>query len=206
MRESTDDEVKATGVAWFETKRFGNPAPILRTFSLEDATTAGLIPAKPDATWSKYPRRMLFQRARGWALRDAYPDVLRGISIAEEVMDMPEAVLPERPSIQQPRAKTPPAAPAPRSAPDASTGGLMVTGVSTKSGTTKDGNPYKIHTVSFSDGTSADTFSESVANDAEKAKEDGVPVRISVQPNSNPRFAPSLKSLTLDFPEPGAQG
>ena len=33
---------------------------------------------------------MLQMRARSWALRDVFPDVLRGMPIAEELQDMPE--------------------------------------------------------------------------------------------------------------------
>jgi hypothetical protein len=37
--------------------------------------------------WTQYPRRMLQMRARGFALRDAFPDVLRGLVTAEEAAD-----------------------------------------------------------------------------------------------------------------------
>ncbi|MDR5757873.1 hypothetical protein [Caballeronia sp. LZ035] len=57
-------------------------------FSLSDAQTAGLIGKD---VWQKYPPRMLQMRARGFALRDQFPDVLRGLPIAElvrEAIDM----------------------------------------------------------------------------------------------------------------------
>jgi hypothetical protein len=37
----------------------------------------------------QYPKRMRQMRARAFALRDVFPDVLRGLPVAEEVMDMP---------------------------------------------------------------------------------------------------------------------
>jgi hypothetical protein len=37
-----------------------------------------------------YPDRMLSMRARGFAGRDAFPDLLRGIKTAEEVRDIPD--------------------------------------------------------------------------------------------------------------------
>jgi hypothetical protein len=40
--------------------------------------------------WTNYPKRMLQMRARSWCLRDVYPDVLRGVHVAEEAQDMPE--------------------------------------------------------------------------------------------------------------------
>ncbi len=59
-----------------------------RTFSLEDAKRAGL--AGKAGPWTQYPKRMLQMRARSWALRDVFPDVLRGIHIAEEARDLPQ--------------------------------------------------------------------------------------------------------------------
>lgn len=66
-------------------KRRGEPETV-RTFSMEDAKKAGLL-NKP-GPWQQYPRRMLQMRARSWALRDVFPDVLSGIAIAEEAQDV----------------------------------------------------------------------------------------------------------------------
>ena len=58
-----------------------------KTFSMDDAKTAGLLgKAGP---WSQYPKRMRQMRARAFALRDVFPDVLRGLAVVEELMDMP---------------------------------------------------------------------------------------------------------------------
>ena len=62
--------------------------PIERRFSMDDAERAGL--ASKAGTWQQYPKRMLQMRARGFALRDAFPDVLRGLICAEEAEDIPE--------------------------------------------------------------------------------------------------------------------
>jgi hypothetical protein len=62
--------------------------PIERRFSMDDAERAGL--ASKAGTWQQYPRRMLQMRARGFALRDAFPDVLRGLISTEEAQDIPE--------------------------------------------------------------------------------------------------------------------
>jgi hypothetical protein len=60
-------------------------SPVVRTFSEADAKKAGLWgKAGP---WQQYPARMLQMRARSWALRDAFPDALRGLGIREEVAD-----------------------------------------------------------------------------------------------------------------------
>lgn len=55
------------------------------TFTLEDAKKAGLL-AK-GGVWTQYPSRMLKLRARGFSLRDAFPDALKGINPREEVED-----------------------------------------------------------------------------------------------------------------------
>lgn len=54
---------------------------VIRSFTIDDAKRAGLW-ARNDV-WSKYPKRMLQMRARSWALKDLFPDVLMGISIGE---------------------------------------------------------------------------------------------------------------------------
>ena len=57
--------------------------PIIRTFTSDDAKRAGLW-QKP-GPWSQYPKRMLTIRARAFALRDAFPDILAGLYIREEL-------------------------------------------------------------------------------------------------------------------------
>lgn len=58
-------------------------------FTLDDATKAGLL-NKP-GPWKQYTARMLQMRARSFACRDAFPDALRGIKLAEEVQDYIDA-------------------------------------------------------------------------------------------------------------------
>ena len=80
-----------------------------RTFSMADAQAAGL--AGKDI-WAKYPKRMRQMRARAFALRDVFPDVLRGLPVAEELLDMPT----ERhmgPVVEDGGAPPPPPPPAP---------------------------------------------------------------------------------------------
>ena len=60
--------------------------PVTRSFTVQDAKKAGL--AGKTGPWQQYQKRMLQMRARAYALRDVFPDVLRGVSIAEEVRDM----------------------------------------------------------------------------------------------------------------------
>ena len=69
-------------------KRKGGQEQV-RTFSMEDAKRAGL--AGKQGPWSQYPKRMRQMRARAFALRDVFPDVLRGMAVAEELQDMAAA-------------------------------------------------------------------------------------------------------------------
>lgn len=67
-------------------KRKGHPEH-RSEFSLEDAKRAGLL-GKP-GPWTQYTARMLTLRARAFALRDKFADVLKGLPMAEEAMDLP---------------------------------------------------------------------------------------------------------------------
>lgn len=59
--------------------------PKINEFTLDMAKKAGLL-AK-GGVWAQYPERMLKLRARGFTLRDAFPDALKGIKPREEVED-----------------------------------------------------------------------------------------------------------------------
>jgi hypothetical protein len=80
--ETFDD---ATQTATCEVRRKGQPEPIVATFSMEDAKRVGL--AGKSGPWKQYPNRMLQMRARGFALRDAFPDALMGLVTTEEARD-----------------------------------------------------------------------------------------------------------------------
>lgn len=69
-----------------------NRTPITAKFSVEDARRAGLWGKQ--GPWTAYPKRMLQMRARGFALRDAFPDVLKGLITVEEAQDFPEEAKP----------------------------------------------------------------------------------------------------------------
>lgn len=66
-------------------KRKGDSSSYSETFTVADAKTAGLW-GKP-GPWTQYPARMLKFRARGFLLRDAFGDVLKGMRTYEEVRD-----------------------------------------------------------------------------------------------------------------------
>lgn len=78
------DEAKEAFVC---TVKRRNEPEVVRSFSMQDAKTARLL--GKEGPWTTYPKRMLQMRARGFALRDAFPDTLRGIIIREEAQDTP---------------------------------------------------------------------------------------------------------------------
>ena len=92
-------------------KRRGEPEQT-RTFSMEDAASAGL--KGKQGPWQQYPKRMRQMRARAFALRDVFADVLKGIPMAEELQDTPA----ERHMGMVDEVKPDPAPPAPPTWPD----------------------------------------------------------------------------------------
>ena len=58
--------------------------PVSRTYSMADAQAARLTGKD---NWKHYPKRMLQMRARAFALRDAFADLLAGVAMHEEVQD-----------------------------------------------------------------------------------------------------------------------
>jgi len=86
-------------------------------FSVADAKRARLWGKQ--GPWSQYPDRMLQMRARGFAIRDAFPDALKGVITAEEAQDYPSEpkdVTPRANPLDQIKAPEP--APEPIPAPE----------------------------------------------------------------------------------------
>lgn len=77
-------------IAYCEVKRKGQEAHKV-SFSVNDAKKAGLW--GKESPWKTYPKRMLQMRARGFALRDQFADVMRGLILAEEALDIPVEIV-----------------------------------------------------------------------------------------------------------------
>lgn len=74
------DSGEVTGAQCVASRK-GEVTLVDRYFTVNDAKVARLwAKAGP---WTAYPQRMLQLRARGWCLKDLFPDVLMGISIME---------------------------------------------------------------------------------------------------------------------------
>ena len=76
-----DDE--SEWISHCEVLREGWDRPIVRSFAVQDARRANLW-HKP-GPWTEYPKRMLQMRARAFALRDVFADVLGGLYFREEI-------------------------------------------------------------------------------------------------------------------------
>lgn len=64
-------EYRRGDTVYCKVKRKGESIPTKRSFSLEEAKTAGLIEKD---IWKKYPRQMMRMRARYFAIRDAFTE------------------------------------------------------------------------------------------------------------------------------------
>lgn len=100
IEEYFEGEGTPNPVAVCVAKRKGRK-PVVAKFSVEDAKRAGLW--GKGGPWTAYPKRMMQMRSRGFALRDAFPDVLKGLITAEEAQDYPDEAKPKQPKDITPR-------------------------------------------------------------------------------------------------------
>lgn len=86
IKEEATGDIEKGDRAWSITItreiRKGTEQTITRTFSVADAKKANLW--KKAGPWSNYPDRMIYNRARAFALRDLFADVLAGVSLAAD--------------------------------------------------------------------------------------------------------------------------
>lgn len=80
------NEYEEKDIAYCKIKRKNEPE-VVRSFSMTEAKQAGLL--EKIGPWKQYTKRMLQMRARGFALRDSFPDALKGIISREEAEDYP---------------------------------------------------------------------------------------------------------------------
>lgn len=78
------NEYEENGTAVCVVKRRGHEEHVER-FGDADAQKAGLL--GKTGPWTQYPKRMKKMRARAFALRDKFADVLKGIPVTEELQD-----------------------------------------------------------------------------------------------------------------------
>lgn len=93
FHEKIEQDPKEGIVATCTIKRRDYPDERVATFSEADARTAGLW--NSTVAWKRYPRRMLQMRARMYALRDEFADLLMGLTVADP---MDTTILQEEPA------------------------------------------------------------------------------------------------------------
>lgn len=86
IRETDEWDKEGPLTATCEVKRRGEPQWGKTVVARADCQKAGWW--TKDGPWRNTPHRMMQMRARGWALRDKFADVLRGLHSAEEAEDM----------------------------------------------------------------------------------------------------------------------
>ena len=69
-------------------KRRGRAGYVEARFSVADAKAAGLWMPEKRTPWRTFPKRMLPWRARSWARRDSFADILRVMPTVEELRDL----------------------------------------------------------------------------------------------------------------------
>ena len=79
-----NDDYTVTVKFW----RRGQTMPYEGKFSVADAKRARLWANPKKQPWIDYPKRMVFNRARAFPLRDGFSDALKGLSLAEEMLDI----------------------------------------------------------------------------------------------------------------------
>ena len=92
VTESWDENRKE---AYCRVERAGYQ-PVEHTFGFNEALIAGLmvqdkqgyVRGNKAGPWTQFPKRMCQMRARSFALRDQCPDVLKGLSVYEEMIDI----------------------------------------------------------------------------------------------------------------------
>lgn len=91
-------------IARFETLRKGEPEPTSMSFSIEDATRAG-VTGKDN--WRKYPAAMLRARCITALARAVYPDLAMGLYDPDEITDAEPVVTPRYEVVQPQPAAAP---------------------------------------------------------------------------------------------------
>ncbi len=104
IEESLESEGTVNPVAVCVAHRKGRK-PVTAKFSVEDAKRAGLW--GKGGPWQAYPKRMLQMRARGFALRDQFADVLKGLLTIEEAWDTTGQDDAPAPAVKQEKPRNP---------------------------------------------------------------------------------------------------
>jgi hypothetical protein len=84
------------------TRRKGDTEDTVEKFSIADAKMAKLW--GKTGPWTTHPKRMLKYKARNFLLRDVYPDILKGLHMAEVALEEPIDITADVPEASKPAA------------------------------------------------------------------------------------------------------
>ncbi len=73
------------------------------SYSIEEAETAGQLPAGPQSPWSKYRKIMLIRKAQALGIKFEFSDSLLGVDIAEHIHEFAPDLVPIK-NVYQPTA------------------------------------------------------------------------------------------------------
>ena len=189
LRESWDGKTATATI-----KRRGMPERTER-FGLEDAARAGL--AGKD-TYKQWPQRMCGWRAKTFAIRAEFSDVLKGLTLREEADDLPpepsvpDIVMPSRASAAPPdvdaflrgAGSAPPRNGGTQAAPAGDEWRGVITNITEKSGTSK-GRAWMLYSLHGEDGSEFGTFDTGVKDAAAFSLGDPVLIRFTKTERGN---------------------
>jgi len=161
------------------------------------------------SNWRSMPATMIRKVALVQSLREAFPDEFGGMYSPEE-MPVDASALPvystsEAPVYPAPQTEKPPLKePAKKAdAPKDGTATVKIADVQSKAGKKKDGTDYTIFTIVDDAGVKYGTFSDTFADLAQWAKENGVPATITYTVG---QYGNKVVTLTVEEREAGADG
>jgi len=148
----------------------------------------------------------ILKMAKKRALVDAALTVTGASDIfTQDIEDMPPEMftrkdaVPEKPPLKEPTRK----APTEKTSQAELSASCLINDVTHKDGKKKDGTEYRVYAITGEDGTKYATFSETFADLAQWAKENGVVAEITYVIG---QYGNKIVNLTAEAREPGSEG
>lgn len=187
---------EGTKTATVKIKRRGMPEHV-ETFSWKDAERAKLAPKD---TYQGYPQRMCGWRAKSWAIRSEFADLLKGCAVREEMdyvveVEAQPVTQPQRASetsaldkLLEGGGRGPAGGGAAAPSAENFTVGVL-TGFGEKPGVTK-GKKWLLHIFKLDDGLDYSTFDQKMRDGAQELLGQRVNVKFTVVTKGNATYRP----------------
>lgn len=165
------------------------------------------------SNWRSMPATMIRKVALVQSLREAFPDEFGGLYSPEEmpvdasalpvysISEPPTYPTPEKHPLKEPAKKVPVEKKA--ETPAELSAWCLIKEVTHKDGKKKDGTEYRVYAITDEDGTKYGTFSETFADLAQWAKENGAVAEITYVIG---QYGNKIVNLTAEEKEAGAEG